>query len=62
MESTMNDLDVKKPLPPVIAINSAQNHLYSIELSLFSFGSQTRKDFIIYSSLHLLFLSKYSIL
>ncbi len=45
MESIMNDLDVDKPLPSVIAIKCAQNHLYSIGLSLFSFGSQERKRF-----------------
>jgi hypothetical protein len=37
MHSIINDLDVDKPLPSVIAIKSAENHLYSIELSLFSF-------------------------
>jgi hypothetical protein len=41
----MNDLDVDKPLQSVIAINSAQNYLYSVGLSLFSFGSQTRNRF-----------------
>ncbi len=29
----MNDLDLDKPLPSVIAIKCAVNHLYSIELS-----------------------------
>jgi hypothetical protein len=41
----MNDLDVDKPLPSVIAIKSAENHLYRIGLSLFSFGSQKRNRF-----------------
>ncbi len=45
MESIRNDLDVDKPLPSVIAINSAENYLYRIGLSLFSFGSQTRYKF-----------------
>jgi hypothetical protein len=33
MESMVNDLDVEKPLPSVIAIKSAENHLYRIGLS-----------------------------
>ncbi len=37
--------DVDKPLPSVIAIKCAENHLYRIKLSLFSFGSQTRNKF-----------------
>jgi hypothetical protein len=41
----MNNLDVDKPLPPVITIKCAKNHLYSIGLSLFSFGSQKRNRF-----------------
>jgi hypothetical protein len=41
----MNDIDVDKPLPSIIAIKSAQNHLYRIGLSLFSFGSETRNRF-----------------
>ncbi len=41
----MNDFDVDKPLPRVIAIKSAENHLYRIDLTLFSFGSQTRNRF-----------------
>jgi hypothetical protein len=45
MESIINDIDVDKPLPSVIAIKSAENHLYRIGLSLFSFGSQTRNRF-----------------
>jgi hypothetical protein len=45
MESTTDDLNADKPLPPVIAINSAQSLLYRIGLSLFSFGSQTRNRF-----------------
>jgi hypothetical protein len=41
----MNDFDVEKPLPSVIAIKSAENYLYRIGLSLFSFGSKTRNRF-----------------
>jgi hypothetical protein len=41
----MNNLDLDKPLPSVIAIKYAENHLYSIGLSLFSFGSQKRNRF-----------------
>jgi hypothetical protein len=41
----MNDFDADKPLPSVIAIKSAENHLHSIGLSLFSFGFQTRNRF-----------------
>ena len=41
----MNDFDVEKPLPSVIAIKCAENHLYSIGLSLFSFCFQTRYRF-----------------
>jgi hypothetical protein len=41
----MNDLDLDKPLPSVIAIKPAENHLYRNGLSLFSFGSQTRNRF-----------------
>jgi hypothetical protein len=41
----MNNFDVDKPLPSIIAIKCAKNHLYSIGLSLFSFGSQTRNRF-----------------
>jgi len=41
----MNDFDLDKPLPSLIAIKSAENHLYRIGLSLFSFGSQTRNRF-----------------
>ncbi len=41
----MNNLDVDKSLPSIIAIKCAENHLYSIGLSLFSFGSQTRNRF-----------------
>jgi hypothetical protein len=41
----MNDLDLDKPLPSVIAIKYAENHLYNIGLSLFSFGSQKRNRF-----------------
>ncbi len=45
MDSIIIDFDVDKPLPLVIVIKCAQNHLYSIGLSLFSFGSQTRNRF-----------------
>jgi hypothetical protein len=45
MELIINYLDLDKPLPSVIAIKSAENHLYRIGLSLFSFGSQTRNRF-----------------
>jgi hypothetical protein len=45
MESIMNDLDLDKPLPSVIAIKGAENHLYRIGLSLFSSGSQKRNRF-----------------
>ncbi len=41
----MNDFDVDKPLPSVIAIKCAENHLYRIGLSLFPVGSQKRKKF-----------------
>jgi hypothetical protein len=37
----MDDFDVYKPLPSVIAIKCAENHLYRVGLSLFSFESQT---------------------
>jgi hypothetical protein len=36
----MNHLDVDKPLPSIIAIECAENHLYKIGFSLFSIGSQ----------------------
>jgi hypothetical protein len=45
MDSIMNDFDVDKPLPSVISIKCAENHLYRIGLSLFSFGSQTRNRY-----------------
>jgi hypothetical protein len=45
MELIMNDLDLDKPLPSVIAIKCAESYLYRIGLSLFSFGSQTRNRF-----------------
>jgi hypothetical protein len=45
MESITNDFDVNKPLPSTIAIKGAENHLYRIGLSLFSFGSQKRNRF-----------------
>ncbi len=38
-------LVVDKPLPSVIANNFAENHLYSIGLSLFSSKLQTRNRF-----------------
>jgi hypothetical protein len=41
----MNDLDLDKPLPLVIAIKGAENHLYRIGLSLFPIGSQKRNTF-----------------
>jgi hypothetical protein len=41
----MNDFDVDKPLPSVIAIKSAESHLYRIGLSLFPSGSQTRNRY-----------------
>jgi hypothetical protein len=41
----MNDFDVDKPLPSVIAIKSVENYLYRIGLSLFASGSQTRIRF-----------------
>ena len=41
----MNNFDVDKPLPSVIAIKCAENHLYRIGLSLFSSGSQLRIRF-----------------
>jgi hypothetical protein len=41
----MNDFDVEKPLPSVIVVKSAENHLYKNGLSLFSFGSGKRKRF-----------------
>jgi hypothetical protein len=41
----MNEFAVDKPSPSVIAIKCAENHLYNIGLSLFSFGSQTRNIF-----------------
>ncbi len=36
MDSVMNDLKVDKPLPSIIVIKFAENHLYRIGLSLFS--------------------------
>ncbi len=41
----MNDFDVDKPLLSFITIKCAENHLYNIGLSLFSFGSQTRNRY-----------------
>jgi hypothetical protein len=41
----MNDLDLDKPLPSVIAIKGAESYLYRIGLSLFSSGSQKRSRF-----------------
>jgi hypothetical protein len=45
MESIIDDIDIDKPLPSVLAIKCVENHLYRIGLSLFSFGSQTRNRF-----------------
>jgi hypothetical protein len=45
MEPIMNDLDLDKPLPSIIAIKGVENYLYRIGLSLFSFGSQKRDRF-----------------
>ncbi len=45
MKSIMNKFSVEKSLPSVITIKCAENHLYSIGLSLFSFGSQKRNRF-----------------
>jgi hypothetical protein len=45
MESTIYDFDANKTLPSFIAIKCAENHLYRIGLSLFSFGSQKRNRF-----------------
>jgi hypothetical protein len=45
MESTIDYYDIEKPLSSVLAMKSAENHLYKIGLSLFSFGSQTRNRF-----------------
>ncbi len=42
MGSMINDFDVNKPLPSILTIKGAENHLYRIGLSLFSFGSQKR--------------------
>ena len=41
----MNDFDAGKPLPSVIALKCAENHLNRIGLSLFSFGSHPRNRF-----------------
>jgi hypothetical protein len=41
----MNDFDVNKPLPSVIAFKCAENHLYRIGLSLFSYGFGIRNRF-----------------
>jgi hypothetical protein len=45
MKSIIDDFDVEKPLPPVLVIECAENHLYKIGLSLFTFGSQKRSRF-----------------
>jgi hypothetical protein len=45
MGSILKDFEVEKPLPSVITINSAENYLYSIGLSLFSSKPQTRNRF-----------------
>jgi hypothetical protein len=37
MDSIVNDWDFDKSLPSVIGIKSAENYLYRIGLSLFSF-------------------------
>jgi hypothetical protein len=41
----MNDFDLNKPLPTVITIKCAQNHLYSIGLAFETFQTQTRNRF-----------------
>ena len=41
----MNDFDVDKPLPSVIAIEGAESYLYTIGLSLFASGSRIRDRF-----------------
>jgi hypothetical protein len=45
MDSKKADFLVDKLLPSIIAFNSAENHLYRIGLSLFTYGSQTRNRF-----------------
>jgi hypothetical protein len=45
MGSIINSFDVTKPLPSIITIKSAENLLYTIGLSLYSSGSQTRNKF-----------------
>ncbi len=45
MVSIIDDFDVNKPLPPVFVTKCAENHLYRIGLSLFTFGSQKRNRF-----------------
>jgi hypothetical protein len=45
MESVVNEFDVDKSLPSFITIKCAENNLFSIGLSLFSFGSQKRNRF-----------------
>jgi hypothetical protein len=45
MKSLIDDFDVDKPLPPVLVIKCAENHLHRIGLSLFTFGSQKRNRF-----------------
>jgi hypothetical protein len=42
MDLIINGWDLDKPLPSVIAIKSAENHLYRIGLSLFSCVPQKR--------------------
>ncbi len=59
MESIIDDIDVDKPLPSVIVIKCAENHLYRNGLSLFSFRSQIKKVLIIHFLFHSLFVSKY---
>jgi hypothetical protein len=45
MESEKDVFDADKPLPSVIVIESDENLLYRIGLSLFSSGTQTRNRF-----------------
>jgi hypothetical protein len=45
MDLIMINLDLDRPLPAVIAIKYAENHLYRIGLSLFSFGFQKSNRF-----------------
>jgi len=45
MKNSESDFDISKPLPPNLVLTSAGNHLYKIGLSLFPFGSETRRPF-----------------